>query len=224
MCGRLSLFAPADHLEERFGAELAAPLTPRYNVAPRDDVAVIRAATPGTIERCRWGLIPSWADDDATGFINARAETVERKPAFREAYRSRRCLVLADGFYEWAEVDAGPKQPYRVARVDGEPFAMAGLYERWDGDDGGTIGTATVLTCEPNDLMADLHDRMPVVLPAEEERCWLDPDCDDLLAPRAWPDFHAYPIARTVNDPSNDSPAIVEEVDPDEQTGLDDFV
>jgi len=219
----MSLFTPAEALEERFDAECAEPLASCYNIAPREDVAVVRAETPETIDLSRWGLIPSWAEDPSTNFINARAETAAEKPAFREAYRSRRCLVLADGFYEWKEADAGPKQPYRVARTDDEPFAMAGLYGRWTGGDE-PIETATVLTCEPNDLMADLHDRMPVVLPPDEERRWLDPGTDgDLLAPRAWPDFHAYPISRAVNDPSNDSPAIVEEIDPGEQTGLDEF-
>ena len=222
MCGRMSLFVPDAALEERFDADLAEPLVPRYNVAPREDVAVIRTETPGRIDLRQWGLIPSWAGDSSTSFINARAETAAEKPAFREAYRSRRCLVLADGFYEWQDVERGPKQPYRVERTDDEPFAMAGLYERWTGGDE-PLETVTVLTCEPNGLMAKLHDRMPVVLPPAKERRWLDPDCEDLLASREWPDFHAYPISRAVNDPSNDSPSIVEAVEPDEQTGLDEF-
>jgi putative SOS response-associated peptidase YedK len=224
MCGRLSLFVPDSVLEERFDATLGEPLVPRYNVAPTDDVAVVRTETPGSIDLRRWGLIPSWADDPSTNFINARAETVAEKPAFREAYASRRCLVLADGFYEWQERDRGPKQPYRVTRTDDRPFAMAGLYERWSGGDD-PLETVTVITCEPNDLMADLHDRMPVVLRPDEEATWLRGDSEERAALcRSYPgdDLEAYRIGTAVNDPTNDHPGIVER-DDTEQSGLGEF-
>ena len=225
MCGRSSLFVPQSELEQRFDATAVDPIVPRYNIAPREDLAVIRDDAPGEIRRHEWGLVPAWADDpDATRFINARAETVEEKPSFREAAERRRCLVLADGFYEWQERADG-KQPFRVEREDGGPFAMAGLYE--PRDEGTTV---TVITAPPNEVVAPLHHRMAVVLDPDEEGAWLaadDPDERAALLATPDPDpWHAYPVSEAVNDPSNDSPEVTEPVDvPDEdpQTGLDEF-
>lgn len=228
MCGRLSLFAPPSVIESQFDAEFAFPYRPRYNVAPTEDLVVVRDDAPETIDVLTWGLVPRWADDPSIGnrLINARAETLAEKPSFRDAYENRRCLVLADGFYEWQD-DGGRKQPYRICRHDDEPFAMAGLWERWERN--GTVRqTATIVTTEPNDVVRPLHDRMAAILPPGEERRWLDADGEAerraLLEPYDG-DLRAYPISTRVNDPGNDDPSIVEEVEPEggTQSGLGDF-
>ncbi|QCC51476.1 SOS response-associated peptidase [Halapricum salinum] len=226
MCGRTSLFAPQSVVEERFDATAVEPLEPRYNIAPREDLAVIRNDSPEQIDLLEWGLLPSWADPaDAPRPINARAETVTAKRSFAEAFEQRRCLVLADGFYEWKETRGG-KQPYRVERTDGAPFAMAGLFERWEGD-GETAETVTVVTTEPNAVVEPLHHRMAVVLDRDEAATWLsDADSEthrELLDPAPAEEWRSYPVSARVNDPSNDDPSIVEEIDPDTQTGLDEF-
>jgi putative SOS response-associated peptidase YedK len=245
MCGRLSLFVLPSVLEAQFGVEVPGSYTPRYNVAPTEDLAVIRDDAPETIDYLTWGLVPRWADDPSIGsrLINARAETLAEKPSFRDAYENRRCsrersegeldtpkggrcLVLADGFYEWRE-DGGRKQPYRVCRPDDEPFAMAGLWERWEGN-GDVRETTTIVTTEPNDVVRPLHDRMAAILPPDEERRWLDADeeseRESLLAPYDG-NLRAYPISTRVNDPGNDGPSIIEEVEPEggTQSGLGDF-
>lgn len=244
MCGRLSLFAPPSVLEARFDATFLGSYTPRYNVAPTDSLAAIRDDSPETIDALTWGLVPHWADDPSIGtrLINARAETLSEKPSFRDAYENRRCsrersereldtpkggrcLILSDGFYEWKE-DGGRKQPYRICRPDDEPFAMAGLWERWEGN-GEVRETATIVTTEPNDVVAPLHDRMAAILPEREERRWLhgDPvERESLLSPYEG-DLRAYPISTRVNDPGNDGPSIIEEVEPEggTQSGLGDF-
>jgi putative SOS response-associated peptidase YedK len=231
MCGRYSLFTPPDELADRFGVDVPADFPARYNAAPGQQLPVVTADHPDRLTHQKWGLIPSWSDDGTGGLINARSETVHEKPAFREAYRSRRCLVPADGFYEWVEAeDGGGKRPYRVALADDEPFAMAGLWERWTpsekqtglGDFGGggpdrsvePVETFTVLTTEPNELVADLHHRMAVLLePGEEERWLTEEDPRDLFEPYPADRMRAYPVSRLVNDPSNDSPQLVEPVE-----------
>lgn len=227
MCGRMSLFTPQSELERQFSATAAEAIEPRYNVAPREDVAVVRDDAPGTIDLLEWGLLPSWVEDpDEHSYpINARAETVAEKPTFAEAFEQRRCLVLADGFYEWASTPTG-KQPHRVQRTDGDPFAMAGLYERWEGG-GRERETVTIVTTEPNGVVEPLHHRMAVVLDGAERETWLgeaDPAThQSLLDPAPAEDWESYPVSTRVNDPSNDDPAIVEPVNPDEQTTFGDF-
>ncbi|MFC7115671.1 SOS response-associated peptidase [Natronoarchaeum sp. GCM10025703] len=239
MCGRSSLFASSSVIGERFDVSPPGAFEPSYNIAPEDDIPVIRDETPGRAELRSWGFVPHWADDpgDWNGLINARTETVDEKPAFRDAFRRTEddgvtrtcghCLVLADGFYEWQERTDG-KQAFRIERSDGEPFAMAGLWSRWsDGDH--SLVTVTVLTTTPNDLMEPLHHRMPVVFDADEEREWLGespPGKEELLAPHSGDGFEKYPISADVNNPRNDSPDIIEPVDApesDPQTGLDQF-
>lgn len=239
MCGRFSLFVPPSVLEERFDATASGPIVPRYNVAPRDDVAAIRNDDAETIDALGWGLVPSWVDDpdDYPRPINARAETVAEKPSFRDAFAERRCLVLADGFYEW-KGDRGAKQPYRIARPDDEPFAFAGLWEAWGANGGDSVGggidgdgeslrTVTIVTTDANDTVGAIHDRMPVILEPDEERRWLaDADPEELhsmLDPYPDDGLEAYPVSKAVNDPANDSPDVVEPVDVDEQSGLGDF-
>jgi len=228
MCGRYSLFAPREDIEERFGATFAYDYEPRYNAAPRQSLPVITAEEPATIQRMEWGLIPSWADDRSDfECINARAETVDSKRSFAAAYERRRCLVPADGFYEWTE-EHGSKQPYRVTLADQTPFAMAGLYERWrppqrqtglgefgagtqNEDDEEIVETFTILTTEPNEFMAELHHRMSVILTADEESTWLhgDSEARAALLDSYGGELAARPVSMRVNDPSNDSPAVL---------------
>ena len=237
MCGRYSLLSAPEALGRRFDATVPAAYEPRYNAAPGQLLPVVTGDDPATITLKQWGLVPSWADDEFEGLINARAETIAEKPSFREAYERRRCLVPADGFYEWPSVD-GHTQPVRVTLPDGEPFAMAGIHERWKPDttqaglsdftmDAGLAGdhdvaveTFAVVTTEPSEFVAPLHDRMPVVLSPEEEAAWLREPSPDLLDPYDG-DLRAYPVSTRVNDPANDSPAVVEPVPvPDVDLGV----
>lgn len=227
MCGRTSLFAPQSVVEARFDATAVEPLEPRYNIAPQEELAVVRNDAPDTIDLLEWGLLPSWVEDPeaAPRPINARAETIADKPTFAEAFEQRRCLVLADGFYEWQDTRGG-KQPYRVERTDGEPFAMAGLFERRE-TEGRTEVTVTVVTTEPNAVVEPLHHRMAVVFDPDEEDVWLS-DADptthrDLLDPSPAEQWRSYPVSTRVNDPANDDPSVVEEVTPEKQTGLEEF-
>ncbi len=231
MCGRYTLIVEQGDLETRFDAESSRSFRPRYNMAPGQELPVITGEKPNTIQHVKWGLVPSWADDDRGGLINARAETIDQKPAFRDAYESRRCLVLADGFYEWVETASG-KQPYRVAFEDDRPFAMAGLWERWEPEmtqtgldafgggiegssEDGPLETFTIVTTEPNDLIADLHHRMAVILPPDREREWLSADDPaDLLAPYPAEEMRAYPVSTAVNNPSVDEPSLIEPIEP----------
>lgn len=229
MCGRYSLFVPPDDLEGRFGVTFEHEYEPRYNAAPGQHLPVIRDDSPSALTLSRWGLVPSWADEANTNLINARAETVSEKPAFRDAYRKRRCLVPADGFYEWTETGNG-KQPYRITQTDGTPFAMAGLWETWtpeqtqtelgdftDANDGSArseeLVTFTILTREPNDTVSEYHDRMAVILDRDEESSWLDGAPVEDLEPTPEDTLCAYPVSTAVNSPSNDSPTLVDEVD-----------
>ncbi|MDS0292684.1 SOS response-associated peptidase [Halogeometricum luteum] len=233
MCGRYSLFTPAEELEERFGAAFETPPDPRYNCAPGQRLPVVTNEDPDAFRSLKWGLVPPWADDRSNGLINARAETVREKPSFREAFERRRCLVPADGFYEWVNTESG-KQPYRVAFEDDRPFAMAGLWERWKpkqtqtglgdfADGGGAEGaeaevleTFTVVTAEPNGLVSELHDRMSVILAPEEEETWLRGDGEEaasLLDTFPDAEMRAYPVSTRVNSPANDDADIVEPVD-----------
>ncbi len=217
MCGRYTLKTPAKTLAEKFGLdEVPDEVQARYNVAPTQDVAtVISADGTRKLEMLRWGLIPSWADDPEIGnrMINARAEGVAEKPSFRSAFRSRRCLILADGFYEWRRENGG-KQPFYIHMKDDSPFAFAGLWERW-GDGGPEIRSCTIITTDANDLLAPIHNRMPVILDPESYDEWLDPDVREtgrlmpLLAPYGGDDLEAYPVSRRVNSPANDEPECV---------------
>lgn len=229
MCGRYSLFTPPEELEERFDATFTFEFEPTYNAAPSQRLPVVTGEEPDAIQRLEWGLIPRWADDGNDGHINARSETVAEKPAFAEAYEQRRCLVLADGFYEWAALD-GEKRPYRVAFEDDRPFSMAGLWERWtpdtlqtglgefDSGDDRSVGQAdpvetfTILTTEPNDIVEPLHHRMAVILDTEEESAWLDGN-DVPLDPAPTDGLRTYPVSTAVNNPTNDRPELIAEVD-----------
>lgn len=214
MCGRFTLFEPDKVLAREFDVSNFPPRSPRYNIAPSQPIAAIRAAPAGSrreLALLRWGLIPSWSKDPAIGnrLINARAETAHEKPSFRNAFRRHRCLIPTSGFYEWLRWERG-KQPYFVRMRDGHPFAFAGLWDRWESPDEGVIETCTILTTTSNAVLAPIHDRMPVILPPREYDRWLDPSLKDLesLAPLLVPfppeEMLAYPVNPRVNAPSAD--------------------
>lgn len=196
--------------------ELLEPpdLPPRYNIAPTQQVPIVRLVSADAgrrVELLRWGLIPSWAQDPTIGarMINARAETLTTKPAFRAAMRQRRCLVLADGFYEWQKRN-GRKQPFYVHLVEHRPFGFAGLWEHWESANGEAIDSCTVITTEPNELIAPVHDRMPAILHPEDHAIWLDPtnkqpaSLKSLLRPYPAKEMKVYPVTARVNNPSYD--------------------
>ena len=223
MCGRFTLFDTAASLAEEFGVEEVPTLSPRYNIAPSQAVAAVRNPRGGSARSAgllHWGLIPSWAKDPSIGnrMINARAETAAVKPAFRSAIRSRRCLVPADGFYEWKRT-GGRKQPYYIRRRDGRIFAFAGLWESWEGPGGAAVESCAILTTLPNDLLRPIHDRMPVLVSPRDYDLWLSPEARDpeALAPLFCPypseEMIAFPVGTAVNNPKRDSPDLIEPLD-----------
>lgn len=219
MCGRYTLAAPVNELVEQFDIdEYPSSITTSYNIAPTQEVAaVIAEDEKRKLEMLRWGLVPAWADDPSIGnrMINARSETVAEKPSFRKAFKDRRCLVLSDGFYEWRRTPDG-KQPYYIHMKDGSPFAFAGLWESWR--DAQEIRSCTIITTEANELVGDIHNRMPVILAPEDYSLWLDPDFKErealtsLLRPYPNDAMEAYPVSRRVNSPSNNVPDCIERV------------
>jgi putative SOS response-associated peptidase YedK len=216
MCGRYTLSTPAGRLAEEFQLDSTAEIPPSYNVAPTQHVAAVLEDEGGRrLEMLRWGLVPSWADDPDIGarMINARSETAPEKPSFRSAFRRRRCLIAADGFYEWKRENGG-KQPYYFRMQDGRPFAFAGLWESWD-KGGGELRTCTILTTRANPVLEDIHDRMPVILPHDAYNAWLDPDADreelgELMIPYPGDDLETYPVSRFVNSPRNNDERCIE--------------
>ena len=217
MCGRFSLIADLQELGERFGFDpggLTHP--PRYNAAPTQPVLAVMNGEERRAEHLRWGLIPSWAKDAQMGsrMINARAETLAERPAFRAAFARRRCLVLADGFYEWRR-SGNSRIPMRIVMKSREPFAFAGLWDTWQDPEGEVVRSCTIITTEPNELLQPIHDRMPVILAEGAESLWLDDDLRDPLALGSlltpYPDgaLEAYRVSALVNRPSNDGPEVI---------------
>ena len=221
MCGRYTVTAPGDVLAAAFGLETPPDLAPRYNVAPTQEVAIVRLGDGGRLELAlvRWGLIPFWAKERAIGnkLINARADGLATKPSFRDSFKKRRCLVPATGWFEWKKLEKG-KQPYLFRMRDGSVFAFAGLWSRWnDPESGEPLETCAIVTTEPNELAATVHDRMPAILDRAAHAPWLEavpasPDLAALLAPRAIDGLVAHPVSRLVNSPANDLPACLEPV------------
>jgi putative SOS response-associated peptidase YedK len=214
VCGRFTLFEPDRVLAREFGVSGFPPQSPRYNIAPSQPVAAVRAIPAGSgreLVLLRWGLIPSWAKDPGIGnrLINARAETAPEKPSFRNAFKRRRCLVPADGFYEWQRQERR-KQPHYVRMRDGRLFAFAGLWDRWESPDGDVVETCTILTTAGNAVLAPIHDRMPVILPPGEYARWLDPSLQEpdslasLLVPFPPEEMIAFPVSPRVNAPTLD--------------------
>jgi len=216
MCGRFALKNPKA-LKEAFNLEEQPELAPRYNIAPSQDVAIIRFSPAGRrLDLARWGLIPSWAKDAAGGYstINARAETVDSKPTFRAPFKRHRCLIPADGFYEWQE-QGGIKIPHHIGRKDGAPFALAGLWDVWHGPQGDVLSCSIIVTAA-NQFMRRLHERMPVILDPQDYERWLDPTNLDtaglkrLLAPAPEDWLAEWPVSRKLNNPQHEGPECAE--------------
>lgn len=214
MCGRFTLFEPDRVLAREFGVSGFETMKPRYNIAPSQPVAAVRLDRGGKgreLAMLRWGLIPSWTKDPGIGsrMINARAETVREKPAFRNAFRRRRCLIPSSGFFEWKKKERG-KQPYYIRMRDGRPMAFGGLWDRWEGPDGNAVETCSILTTLANSVLVPIHDRMPVIMPADLYARWLDPSApdDDSLASALVPfppdEMIAFPVGTRVNSPAVD--------------------
>ena len=232
MCGRYVSATPPDQIAAYFGAEAPeALLEPSYNVAPTDDVyGVLSDGSTRHLDAFHWGLVPLWAKDAKIGsrMINARAETLAERNAYKSAFKSRRCLIPADGFYEWqknlADPKKGKKQPFYIHRPHGELYAFAGLWEVWRGPDKDQqpLRSCTIITTSPNDEMAKIHDRMPVILPSSAWDTWLDRDIDDLevlgklLVPAAPSVIAMHPVSTEVNSVRNTGEQLTEKVAPDE--------
>lgn len=226
MCGRFASTTPPDKLAAYFGAEAPAEAdeetSPDYNVAPTRDVPVVRIRDDARrLDHLRWGLVPRWAKDLRIGskMINARSETVATKNSFRSAFAKRRCIVSADGFYEWKRNDDGTKQPMYIHRTDGDPLAFAGLWERWtDAEQHREFHTFTILTCGPNATMEPIHDRMPVMLAPSDWEEWLSPDNQDtdalqrLLVPAPDRLLSTYAVSTDVNSVRNNNPTLIDAI------------
>lgn len=224
MCGRFALYADYDTLLKRFDIEETAigqaAYEERYNVAPSQEIlAIISDGQNNRLGTLRWGLIPPWAKDKKIGYkmINARGETAAEKPSFRHAFKKKRCLIPANAFYEWKK-DASGKKPMLIHLAQDELFAFAGLWETWKSPEGKTIHSCTILTTGPNELMADIHDRMPVILTKKAERVWLDPEIQDpevlkeLIKPYASGELQAYEVSEAVNSPKNEGAELIREI------------
>ena len=224
MCGRYALFDPDARLAPLFDLDHPTQITPRYNIAPSQTVPIVRVVDDRRrLDLARWGLIPSWAKDTKIGYrtINARGETVFEKPAFRSAARKRRCLMPASGFYEWRK--DGPektaKTPHWIHLKNGSPFAFAGLWEQWVSPDGEAVDSCSIVTTTANDLVREIHERMPVILPTSAYERWLDPGevaperLRSLIAPYPADEMDAHPVSTRVNSPKNDDARLVESQD-----------
>jgi putative SOS response-associated peptidase YedK len=226
MCGRYELHSNPAAIALLFGLAHPPDLNPRYNIAPTTDVPIVRVNAEGQRElvRVRWGLVPRWAKDPSIGarMINARGETIAEKPSFRTAYRRHRCLLPADGFYEWmtiprATAEGGParREPQHIRMKDGSPFGFAGLYERWRSAEGDVLDTCTIVTTEANSLLRPVHDRMPVIVAPEHYARWLDPahaDVADLIAPYPSAAMAYHPVSTRVNNVRHDDASLIEPV------------
>ncbi len=221
MCGRFVLLNSGETIADQFNLPFPPAVEPRYNIAPTQPVAGIRLNDKGEREfaHFHWGLIPFWAKDAkmAGRMINARSETVAEKPSFRAAYKYRRCLVPASGFYEW-QPQNGKKQPFYIHHIEDDILGIAGIYERWSSPDGGEIESVSLLTTTPNNFMKPIHNRMPVIIEPEDYGVWLDPKADPkrelphLLRPYRDGSLTAYPVSTTVNYAGNDVPACIEPI------------
>src|SRR5579859_2503053 len=217
MCGRYTLTIDIKTIAETFGVAPALEAAPRYNIAPTQEVVSILSNGSAHLDWLQWGLIPSWAKDESIGskMINARAETLAEKPSFKRLLRGRRCLIVADGFYEWKAEGKGPKQPMYFSLQQHQPFAFAGLWDSWKNPDGVVLRTCTIITTEANELVTPVHNRMPVILPLQACDAWLDPTLSDehallpLLKPYNAQDMLVRPVSRLVNDPKKEGPALL---------------
>jgi putative SOS response-associated peptidase YedK len=220
MCGRFTLTADTEQLQKTFPQfSFPGQSAPRFNVAPTQPILAVANDGRSAADFFAWGLIPSWAKDPGIGsrLINARAETLAEKPSFRGSYKYKRCLIFADGFYEWkAQPGTKTKTPYFIHLASELPFAFAGLWDTWNAPDGSQLNSATIITTEPNGLMATLHNRMPVILPHDAYTQWLDPApqkaevLQPLLKPFPADQMTAHPVSTLVNSPANDRPELIQ--------------
>jgi len=216
MCGRYTLITDIGRIAESFGVTPTLETQPRYNVAPTQDIVAIRSNGSAHMDLLRWGLIPAWAKDESIGsrMINARAETLAEKPSFRGLLRGRRCLVVADGFYEW-QTEGKNKTPMYITLQEEQPFAFAGLWDLWKSPDGRQVQSCTIITTEPNELMASIHNRMPAILRPKTYEDWLNPQLRDeqvlthLLQPYPAELMKARAVSKLVNNPRNDTAEIL---------------
>lgn len=219
MCGRFTLTVNIDTVAKAFGVAPTLDSSARFNIAPMQEVvSILREDADNTahLEWLQWGLVPTWAKDESIGskMINARAETLAEKPSFKRLLRNRRCLVVADGFYEWKK-EGTAKTPMFITLKDGAPFAFAGLWDLWRSSDGREIRSCTLITTQPNELVATIHDRMPVILPTDAQHMWLDADLHEdqallpLLAPYPANEMTARAVSRLVNNPKNEGAALI---------------
>jgi putative SOS response-associated peptidase YedK len=221
MCGRYTITITEDELIARYMIEEPTNRyhQPRFNVAPTQNVPVILNEDGMLkLDAFRWGLVPFWAKDLKIGYsmINARADTVAEKPAFKNAFKQRRCLIPVDGFYEWKKIGAD-KQPYRIVLKDERIFSMAGLWETWNSPEGEKIYSCTIITTDPNELMVDIHDRMPMILSRQDEQKWLDKeqsveDLKSMLQPFPVEEMKAYPVSKAVGNVKNQGPELIDKV------------
>jgi putative SOS response-associated peptidase YedK len=220
MCGRFAQRADPKRLAKEFKVAEVPGVEPRYNIAPTQDIlGVVESADAREMKFYKWGLVPSWAKDKSMGarLINARSETVQEKPSFREAFKQRRCIIPADGFYEWRRT-GGKKQPYFFRMEDERPFGFAGLWERWEGLGGEVIHSCTILTTGANEVLRPVHDRMPVILHPEEYSLWLEADAREreslveLLRPYPAEEMVGYPVSASINSPRNQGAELIEQV------------
>ena len=220
MCGRYFLSSPMEAIAVQFECEAQTGFAPRYNLAPTAVVPVVLATSAGRVVTLhRWGLVPSWSKDPALGarLANARAETAADKPSFRAPFRRGRCIIPADGFYEWQARPGGPKQPFCIRAADGSILAFAGLRDTWEGPDG-ALETCAILTTSANGLMAPIHDRMPVILAPADYAAWLDPDgvherLKAMLRPCPEGFLRVYPVGPRVGNVRNEGPELAEPAD-----------
>lgn len=224
MCGRFTLTVDPGELQDLIpDLVIPGPVQPRYNIAPSQPVAVVANRGENRLDYFVWGLIPSWAKDPTIGnrMINARAETLAERPAFRNSFRRKRCLILADGFYEWKQTNgASRKQPMYIYLKDRRPFAFAGLWDTWFAPDGSEVRSCTIITTQPNELLQSIHNRMPVILHRDAYAQWLDPQpqsaelLSSLLVPYPAHEMAAHPVSRLVNKPDFDSPECIQPLQP----------
>lgn len=224
MCGRFTLTASIDQILDRFDIQAFLDeenYLPSFNIAPSQLVlAVINDGTSNRMGFLKWGLIPPWAKDMSIGhkMINARAETLTEKPSFQKPFQKKRCLIIADSFYEWKRNDDKTKTPMRIKLKDDNLFAMAGLWDKWKSPEGQTVFSCSVITTAPNELMKDIHDRMPVILKPEDEHTWLDPSIMDpnflkrFLGPFDKEQMEAYEVSSLVNSPKNNTIDLIQKI------------
>jgi len=220
MCGRFALRTEAKSLAKQFQVTEAPTIEARYNIAPTQSILAVKATPDGReMNWFKWGLVPSWAKDASMGarLINARSETVTEKPAFRDAFKRRRCLIPSDGFFEWQRIGS-KKQPFFFHLKDGQPFGFAGLWDSWTGEDGKIIESCTILTTTANEVLAPVHDRMPVIVHVEDYELWLDEDMrtqkllKDLLQPYPADEITSYPVSTLVNNIRRQGADLIEQL------------